>query len=82
MLTTHADFSMLTIVSQVNVRLPLPATLPFTQETDEKIFVKTVEQNIASAYFVHNGAWWTRCSAQVYNSVSTAAFFRQRRRWC
>ncbi|KAK2467381.1 hypothetical protein APHAL10511_000616 [Amanita phalloides] len=59
-------------LNMVNVRLPLPNTdvLPLTEELDNKLRDKLLlERKVYSAYFVHDGKWWTRCSAQVYNEV-------------
>ncbi|KAF8323561.1 pyridoxal phosphate-dependent transferase [Amanita rubescens] len=60
-------------LNMVNVQLPLPGTdvLPLSNEVYFKLQDKLLkERKIYSAYFVHNGNWWTRCSAQVYNEVS------------
>ena len=62
----------------VNVQLPLPGTdvFPMNKEVYDKIQDKLLkERNVYSAYFIHNGNWWTRCSAQVYNDVSITFFF-------
>ena len=58
----------------VNVQLPLPGidVFPMNKEVYDKMQNKLLkERKIYSAYFVHNGKWWTRCSAQVYNDVSS-----------
>lgn len=62
-------------LNMVNVQLPLPGVdrLPFTSELNIKLNRKMfVERNIAAVHYVHNGKWWTRCSAQVYNEVGVA----------
>ena len=65
--------------SKTNVRLPLPTEAensryyaPETSASILKMFIhkSIVERNFASPAFVHAGAWWTRCSAQVWNEVS------------
>ena len=39
-------------------------------EIREKLVKKIIlEHNAYSPPFYHNGAWWTRCSAQVWNEV-------------
>lgn len=56
---------------QVNVELPLPPSLKHTIEVDTLIKDKLfLEHKASSAYFHHNNAWWTRCSAQVWNEVN------------
>jgi hypothetical protein len=44
-------------------------------EIREKLMKKIIsEQNAYSAPFYHNGTWWTRCSAQVWNEVCFTFF--------
>ena len=38
------------------------------------IRASVVDRNFASPTFVHAGAWWTRCSAQVWNEASALLF--------
>ena len=69
------DFQGDLTLNMVNVQLPLPGPdrLPFTPELNNKLYKKLfLERNISTAYYVHNGKWWTRCCAQVYNEVGVA----------
>ena len=68
---------------QTNVRLPLPTEAEnsryYAPETAAEILkmlirASVVDRNFASPTFVHAGAWWTRCSAQVWNEASTLVF--------
>jgi hypothetical protein len=51
------------------VSLPLPASMPMTTQSNASIQDKMLKLKAYSAYFYHNGGWWTRCSAQVWNEV-------------
>lgn len=60
--------------SMVNVRLPLPA-VPATNAEIAAVSRFLEDQilfayNCAVAVYPHNGAWWTRLSAQVWNDMS------------
>ncbi|KAI0729240.1 PLP-dependent transferase [Fomitopsis betulina] len=66
-------------LNMTNVRLPLPTKFEnskyYTPETGANIFKVLIRRsildwNFASPIFVHAGAWWTRCSAQVWNEMS------------
>lgn len=58
----------------VNIRLPLPPVPSTSAETgavsrfleDQMLF----NYNCAAAIYPHNGRWWTRLSAQVWNDMS------------
>ncbi|KAF8159185.1 pyridoxal phosphate-dependent transferase [Crassisporium funariophilum] len=57
-------------VNMVNVELPIPGSIKWTAAIDASMKQKMlVERKAYSAHFYHNGAWWTRCSAQVWNNV-------------
>jgi hypothetical protein len=65
---SHAD--------QVNVELPIRSNTNKNEEILEKLAKKMLlERNAYSPPFRHNGAWWTRCSAQVWNEVCLFVFF-------
>ena len=58
---------------QVNVKLPLPATPnKAVRETIEEFFNKKLllDWNTFAPTFYHDGGWWVRCCAQVFNEVS------------
>lgn len=53
--------------------LPIPPSFPAHKlaEMREIMEMKLLEEwDCFAAVFVHDGKWWTRCSAQVYNQVS------------
>lgn len=59
-------------LNMVNVELPLydvPADkIDFAQDTfRDKLLL---EHKVYAAHFYHNGKFWTRLSAQIYNEVS------------
>ncbi len=61
---------------QSNVQLPLPTKdektidLDIYREVDAYLKDQLLFKRKAyAAHFYHNGAWWVRCSAQVYNEV-------------
>ncbi|KDQ57332.1 hypothetical protein JAAARDRAFT_35958 [Jaapia argillacea MUCL 33604] len=57
-------------VNMVNVELPLPG-VPFTPEVTMTLQTKLMyEWNCYAAHYLHNGRWWTRCSAQIWNQIS------------
>ncbi|KDQ26340.1 hypothetical protein PLEOSDRAFT_1065763 [Pleurotus ostreatus PC15] len=58
-------------LNMVNVELPLSGSIQWTPELNVKM-QKTLlkDHNVYAAHFYHNGKWWTRCSAQVYNELS------------
>ncbi|KAG5651325.1 hypothetical protein H0H81_009078 [Sphagnurus paluster] len=54
----------------VPFQLPFPGNFLPTEEIEIKLKTKMLEEHKAySAHFYHNGRWWTRCSAQVWNEV-------------
>ncbi|TFK16814.1 PLP-dependent transferase [Coprinopsis marcescibilis] len=60
-------------LNMVNVRLPLPSPSTFTYPPTVVKYVHTqllVVHKVYSAWFLHNGELWTRCSAQVFNDIS------------
>ncbi|KAF9483081.1 lolT-1 [Pholiota conissans] len=57
-------------LNMVNVELPLPKDLPATVATISGLHRRLFAKKAFSAPFFHNGAWWTRCSAQVWNEIS------------
>lgn len=54
----------------VNVVMPLSGDVKPTVELDlmfkNKLLVK---HNVYAAHYYHNGMWWVRCSAQIWNEV-------------
>lgn len=57
-------------LNMVNVELPFPPTLKFSKELNMRLNKKLIEEHHAySAWFFHNGKWWTRLSAQVFNDL-------------
>ncbi|KAF8959578.1 pyridoxal phosphate-dependent transferase [Flammula alnicola] len=57
-------------LNMVNVALPLPGSLPENLATNASIRNGMLNKKAYSAHFRHNGVWYTRCSAQVWNEVS------------
>ena len=57
------------------MELPIQFNKIKNAEIQEKLIKKMLlERNAYSPPFVHNGAWWTRCSAQVWNEVCFFCF--------
>ncbi|KAI0078832.1 PLP-dependent transferase [Panus rudis PR-1116 ss-1] len=66
--------------NMTNVQLPLPVQQPdqekiYTDEQLRKVYSTLVtkmldEWNTCVAVFFHNGGWWARASAQVWNEIS------------
>ncbi|KAG6876499.1 hypothetical protein C0992_012766 [Termitomyces sp. T32_za158] len=57
-------------LNMVNVELPFPRKVKPTGEIDSKFKEKLLRKyKMYSAHFYHNGCWWTRCSAQVWNEL-------------
>ncbi|EKM81466.1 hypothetical protein AGABI1DRAFT_105046 [Agaricus bisporus var. burnettii JB137-S8] len=57
-------------LNMVNVELPLPGRILWSSQVKTMLDEKMLNQrNAYSAHFYHNGKWWTRCSAQIYNEV-------------
>ena len=64
---------------KVNVELPLPAHIQPTIEIYALFLNKLlVQRKMYSTHFHHNGVWWTRCSAQVWNEVRIYVFLSRR----
>ncbi|TFY71154.1 hypothetical protein EVG20_g1849 [Dentipellis fragilis] len=58
-------------LTMVNVEIPLSDAVPYTKDVD--VFLQNkllLEWNTYAAHYKHNGKWWVRCSAQVWNEVS------------
>jgi hypothetical protein len=56
---------------QVNVLLPIPSRIKYTQAIDYTIRERLLNDwNTYVAHFTHNGKVWVRCSAQVWNEIS------------
>jgi hypothetical protein len=59
---------------QVNVELPIPGNIKYSDEINSLLLnTLLVEWNTYAAHYYHNGKWWTRCSAQVWNEVRTCS---------
>jgi len=56
-------------LNMVNVALPLSSFIPITGKSKTSIRDKLLKSKVYSAHFHHNGRWWTRCSAQVWNEL-------------
>ncbi|PPQ95574.1 hypothetical protein CVT26_008602 [Gymnopilus dilepis] len=56
-------------LNMVNVALPLPGSIHMTAALNRAFIDKMLDRNAYGAHFYHNGGWWTRCSAQVWNEV-------------
>ncbi|KAG9224340.1 hypothetical protein CCMSSC00406_0004839 [Pleurotus cornucopiae] len=57
-------------LNMVNVELPLSGEIKWTPEIKNRFSEKLLkEHNVFAATFYHNGKWWARCSAQIYNEV-------------
>ncbi|KAG6825309.1 hypothetical protein H0H92_004104 [Tricholoma furcatifolium] len=56
--------------NMVNVGLPLPGDVTPGPEITRKFYDKLLEKYKAfGAVYYHNGRWWTRCSAQIWNEL-------------
>lgn len=63
-------------VNMVNVALPLSDDIPFNNETNVYFQKKLLlEWNCFAAHYKHDGKWWTRCSAQIWNEVGLPVLF-------
>lgn len=63
-------------LSMVNVALPLSDDIPFNNETNVYFQKKLLlEWNCFAAHYKHDGKWWTRCSAQIWNEVGVPSCF-------
>ncbi|KAJ3505666.1 hypothetical protein NLJ89_g7299 [Agrocybe chaxingu] len=59
-------------LNMVNVELPLPPVTTIDEYNRIDIFLKErllTKYKAYSAHFFHNERWWTRCSAQVFNTI-------------
>ncbi|KAH6880982.1 pyridoxal phosphate-dependent transferase [Coprinopsis sp. MPI-PUGE-AT-0042] len=57
--------------NMVNVELPIPADTKVPHDGGAIVNKLMLEKyNAYSAIYFHNGKWWTRCSAQVFNDIS------------
>lgn len=57
-------------LNMTNVELPLPGSIQPSEKVTSMFVEKLlVDHNVYAAHFYHNGRWWTRCSAQVWNEV-------------
>ncbi|KAF4618689.1 hypothetical protein D9613_009930 [Agrocybe pediades] len=57
-------------LNMVNVELPIPPSVPFNKEVMDYIADELFSRHTYTMSFYHNGAWWTRFSAQVWNELS------------
>ncbi|KAG2107569.1 pyridoxal phosphate-dependent transferase [Suillus cothurnatus] len=58
-------------LNMVNVELPIPGDIKYSDEVNSLLMnTLLVEWNAYAAHYYHNGKWWTRCSAQVWNEIS------------
>ncbi|KIJ57817.1 hypothetical protein HYDPIDRAFT_184262 [Hydnomerulius pinastri MD-312] len=62
----------------VNVELPIPGKIRQTLEL-KAFFQRTIllKWNTYAAPFHHNGKWWARCSAQIWNEISDFDFLAE-----
>ncbi|KAG6824642.1 hypothetical protein H0H92_006222 [Tricholoma furcatifolium] len=57
-------------LNMVNVELPFPTNIKPTRELDLRLKEKLLrEYKTYTPPFYHNGRWWTRCSAQIWNEL-------------
>ncbi|KAA1467437.1 PLP-dependent transferase [Dentipellis sp. KUC8613] len=58
-------------LTMVDVALPLSDAVPASPAVDEYIKeTLLLKWNVYAAHYKHNGRWWTRCSAQIWNEIS------------
>jgi hypothetical protein len=58
-------------LNMVNVELPLAPNIPENATTRELFLRNLLERwRVSATIFRHNGRWWVRASAQVWNEVS------------
>ncbi|KAJ8588457.1 PLP-dependent transferase [Rhizopogon salebrosus TDB-379] len=58
-------------LNMVNVELPIPGDIKYSDEINALLQnTLLLEWNAYGAHYYHNGKWWTRCSAQVWNEIS------------
>ncbi|KAJ7158008.1 PLP-dependent transferase [Mycena crocata] len=66
------------ITVQVNVQIPLPPAVTPTDAINDLFYHKMLapdaktkrKTKVSAGIFYHNGAWWTRCSAQIWTELS------------
>ncbi|KAI9570595.1 pyridoxal phosphate-dependent transferase [Boletus coccyginus] len=58
-------------LNMVNVELPLPGEIKSSDEVNQ-IFLDTLllQWQVGVAPLKHNGKWWVRCCAQIWNEIS------------
>ncbi|KAI0293755.1 PLP-dependent transferase, partial [Russula brevipes] len=58
-------------LNMVNVELPLAPNIPENATTRELLLRNLLERwRVSATVFRHNGRWWVRASAQVWNEIS------------
>ncbi|KAH7915673.1 pyridoxal phosphate-dependent transferase [Hygrophoropsis aurantiaca] len=58
-------------LNMVNVELPIPGDIEYSAEINALLqHTLLLEWNAYAAHFHHNGKWWARCSAQIWNEIS------------
>lgn len=58
-------------LNMTNVELPLAPSIPYTENTVTFLLRNLLEGwRVSAAIFWHNGKWWVRVSAQVWNEVN------------
>ncbi|KAI0266849.1 PLP-dependent transferase [Gloeopeniophorella convolvens] len=58
-------------LNMVNVGLPLAPSIPNNAITHEALLRNLLEGwHVSAAVYLHNGRWWVRASAQVWNELS------------
>lgn len=68
--------------NMVNVALPLTIPVGLSPSKLSEVLNLIIdrllgEYNCFAAIYVHNGRWWTRCSAQIWNEISDFEFIGQ-----
>lgn len=62
------------------MKLPLDG-VPGSVETDAKLMRGLIiDWKCSAAHFYHNGNWWVRCCAQIYNEVRILVMHGERKR--
>jgi hercynylcysteine S-oxide lyase len=66
------DFFFFKKKNKVNVELPISGEkIPWSEEVEETFRHQLLEEwGVYATHFWHNGKWWVRCSAQIWNDVS------------
>ncbi|KAJ7305564.1 pyridoxal phosphate-dependent transferase [Mycena albidolilacea] len=64
--------------NMVNVQIPLPSDVLPSDEINDIFYHKMLaptnrKTKVSAGIFHHNGAWWTRCSAQIWTELSDFA---------